>query len=308
MRALLNRLLGNAPPPPAHTGLQRRLEAGTQELSLRRLRSYGLQSVQVIDALALEQILREATDEALRRRGVVLDPGEREEVLDFGRSRLAQLERENSRLAGAQEELEARRGALERELTDLRLRLSELSAHLAGRNAAQPSAAPAAQSAPPPAAESAAQPSAVRARPAAPPPPDTRDRLRAHLRELLREGALGEAAGDPAQLEAALERAIAAALERAHEEAEGEARKEADQLARRLAKLGKALEEKERALRALAQAKQVDTGVASIYGSVQGLATNDPDRERKGALLADIFRQNVALQLNPQQKDEEVSR
>jgi hypothetical protein len=45
-------------------------------------------------------------------------------------------------------------------------------------------------------------------------------------------------------------------------------------------------------------AKTVDTGIASVYKTVQGLSSEEPGYERKKGLLHDIFLQNVDLQKN----------
>ena len=67
-------------------------------------------------------------------------------------------------------------------------------------------------------------------------------------------------------------------------------------LERRVAKLTKSLDTTEAELKRVAAMKNIDTGVASIYRTVQGLSGDDDDFEQKSAMLANIFEANLALQ------------
>ena len=71
--------------------LQRKLEDNAQTMSLRRLQKYGLQSVRVIDANSIRDIVNTAVDEALRHRGANLSLGEREAVHDHAKARIMEL-------------------------------------------------------------------------------------------------------------------------------------------------------------------------------------------------------------------------
>lgn len=73
-------------------------------------------------------------------------------------------------------------------------------------------------------------------------------------------------------------------------------RERIDQLERRLAKLCKAQAQMELAMAELARRAQLDGGLPSIYAEVQGLAADAVAREAKGAMLAQIFEQNLSLQ------------
>ncbi|RMG15030.1 MAG: hypothetical protein D6731_09210 [Planctomycetota bacterium] len=64
----------------------------------------------------------------------------------------------------------------------------------------------------------------------------------------------------------------------------------------RIGKLNAALEETEAALRALAQSKGFDDGIASIYDRVQGLSPEDSHYARKKDLLAIVFVENLRIQ------------
>ncbi len=77
-----------------------------------------------------------------------------------------------------------------------------------------------------------------------------------------------------------------------------EERERLEVLRRRLAKLQQALEEARRALGYVSRLETVDTGLASIYRTVQGLAAGDPLCERKQAALEQLFRANLDLQKN----------
>jgi GGDEF domain-containing protein len=66
-------------------------------------------------------------------------------------------------------------------------------------------------------------------------------------------------------------------------------------LERRLRKLTDTLGQTEAELKRVAALKEVDTGVASIYRTVQGLSGEDDNAEAKRAMLQDIFEANLAL-------------
>ncbi|MEQ8764508.1 MAG: hypothetical protein RL885_11310 [Planctomycetota bacterium] len=68
-----------------------------------------------------------------------------------------------------------------------------------------------------------------------------------------------------------------------------------EQLERRVTKLRKHLADTEQSLAAMAKAKGIDPGVASIYRSVQGLNLEDPTADKKKEFLKEIFDQNLAL-------------
>jgi hypothetical protein len=73
------------------------------------------------------------------------------------------------------------------------------------------------------------------------------------------------------------------------------AQEEVEILRRRVAKLKRALEARERTLAELTAMKGVVPGIASTYREVQGLSVADPDRERKETLLQRIFAANLEL-------------
>lgn len=70
---------------------------------------------------------------------------------------------------------------------------------------------------------------------------------------------------------------------------------EIERYERRILKLTQSLERTEAALHNLSNLKEGDAGIASIYRTVQGLAAEEDDRERKQEMLSQIFEANVAL-------------
>jgi len=70
---------------------------------------------------------------------------------------------------------------------------------------------------------------------------------------------------------------------------------EVERLERRISKLTGSMSQMEVALSKLSKMKDVDTGVASIYRTVQGLVNYDEMLDRKQEMLRDIFESNIAL-------------
>ena len=71
--------------------------------------------------------------------------------------------------------------------------------------------------------------------------------------------------------------------------------REIDRLQRRITKLNRALEANEDALRQLALAKNIDDGIASIYGDFQGLAADDAKYREKREMIHVVFVNNLKL-------------
>ncbi len=71
--------------------------------------------------------------------------------------------------------------------------------------------------------------------------------------------------------------------------------RQVEMLERRLTKVSSSLEETENALRRTVASGSVDTGVASIYRSVQGLADVEDDVELKKEMMSKIFEANLEL-------------
>ncbi len=75
-----------------------------------------------------------------------------------------------------------------------------------------------------------------------------------------------------------------------------EHKQQMDVLERRIAKLTGLLGVTEEELKRVLAMKSIDAGVASIYQTVQGLSSSDPQAQNKKALMAEIFQQNLAFQ------------
>lgn len=73
----------------------------------------------------------------------------------------------------------------------------------------------------------------------------------------------------------------------------------ADMLERRVRKLSELLEVTEKELKRVAAAKSIDTGISSIYRSVQGIADDEEQAELKKELMKSIFEANLALRKAP---------
>jgi hypothetical protein len=72
------------------------------------------------------------------------------------------------------------------------------------------------------------------------------------------------------------------------------------QLERRIAKLMKSLEQTEEVLSRVSAMKDLEIGIESIYRTVQGLGTDETDRERKLEMMKSIFEANLEIQHNGQ--------
>jgi hypothetical protein len=68
------------------------------------------------------------------------------------------------------------------------------------------------------------------------------------------------------------------------------------QLERRIAKLMKSLEETESVLNRVSAMKDLEIGIESMYRTVQGLGTEESDRERKLEMMKNIFEANLEMQ------------
>jgi hypothetical protein len=75
-----------------------------------------------------------------------------------------------------------------------------------------------------------------------------------------------------------------------------EAQGQIELLERRIEKLTEHLDKTEAELRRVAAMKAIDSGIASVYDTVQGLSSGDSEFERKNEMLKGIFEANFALQ------------
>ncbi|MAF64877.1 MAG: hypothetical protein CMJ84_04365 [Planctomycetes bacterium] len=91
---------------------------------------------------------------------------------------------------------------------------------------------------------------------------------------------------------------LALAVKKMEEEREtlvSQHREEMDALSRRMEKLAEGLEITEEELRNALTRQGFDAGVASLYRTVQGLGTEEADRELKRAMMAKVFEANLEL-------------
>jgi len=75
-----------------------------------------------------------------------------------------------------------------------------------------------------------------------------------------------------------------------------ESQEQIELLERRIEKLTEHLDKTEAELRRVAAMKAIDSGIASVYDTVQGLSSGDSEFERKNEMLKGIFEANFALQ------------
>jgi GGDEF domain-containing protein len=74
-----------------------------------------------------------------------------------------------------------------------------------------------------------------------------------------------------------------------------ESQKTIEQLERRVSKLTESLGLTEAELKRVAQMKNIDLGLASIYRTVQGLSADEGNAEQKREMLKNVFEANIAL-------------
>ena len=286
--------------------LQRRLSSNAQTLSLRRLKKVGLQSVRVLDANALQEVVNASVDEALRHRAADLSPREREEVQDFAAAQLKDLMQANEQLSAEKQEAELQRLQLTGEVDGLRQELARLTQTFEAVRQGGVPAAPVAAA--PEGTAELAWALGEGAREGADTPfaglfEGLDERVRSIVQRLARDQEL------LALVEAELARPGAWRQRTAWKPSAdgdepvarvgGAAAPDSEQLSnleRRIKKLQAALTEKEEALKRVIAMKAIDPGLASIYDDIQGLDLDDPLFQRKGALLEEVFKQNLELQ------------
>lgn len=226
---------------------------------VRRLRSVTTSEVSLLIERAVNRTLMERTIGAL-------DPVEMAKILHSAENQFTSQLREFEDLADSRQAVEAQRRESQAELARLRESLTERRRTETRSGTLS---------------ESEAQ---VRQHLVA--------EIRACLQPLLPKGSFGGADRRVVEeLRALTERHVAEALEKLRHGFQIDIENQE----RRVAKLVKSLEQTEKVLARVAAAKAIDPGVASIYGSVQGLSEVDGAAEKKKELLLHIFEANVAL-------------
>ncbi len=79
--------------------------------------------------------------------------------------------------------------------------------------------------------------------------------------------------------------------------------KEIEKLERRISKLVGSVESMEKALDQLARTKDLETGIASIYRTVQGLSSDEQGVDQKRLMMAAMFAANVELRDKLEQRE-----
>ena len=242
--------------------------------SVDQLKKRGLNQVNVVSLDRIVVLIEEAVHRSLRQH---LLGAERDRVVDATKEEFLRLMRSNEQLESEASELRRTQVRATEEIDQLRRDLSESSQQLDAK-LAQASFLSQAQVA------------------------GENEALAARFQELFAR--LSEAGNvDPAALR---DGALAILMQFADSErrealmAKEAARdRDVELLQRRIAKLSTTLEQSEQRMARLAALKNVDPGISSVFREVQGLDPAVELFEKKTALMADIFRANLALQKGP---------
>jgi hypothetical protein len=272
---------GPAPPPtiePAKAtssaddsaALRRALVEQTRKTTLKDLEKKGLKNVAVLDMKTIERIVSEAVEKAIDKRPFTAT--QKRALEQDAKREFLELLDEHKRAVAERSDEERRRLDLEKQVEKLRAELSRQEAVLSEQRASATVAISAASLA----------------------------ELEASCKALLREFMTAErraltAEANPKAEEglAALEKKLAEVFDRLVGRIKSDYE---DLLERRIDKLNNALAETENALRAMAQMKSIDPGIASIYSTVQGLSLDELNYGRKKELLAIVFLENLEIQ------------
>jgi hypothetical protein len=238
--------------------------------TLEELQSRGVRKVRSVELEAISLLIERAVNRTLMRR--TIGGIDEAEVHALAAETDAELARQLAAVARSADS----RGLIEAHRESVRAELAALRASIAERE----------RRAPPDSASSASEDAASAT--------ELRLKVQALLLPLLDAGS-GRRPGvrRTAERLAALfaeDKAAALALQRRALEAD------VDVLERRVAKLVESLEATERVLEEVARMKGIEHGIASIYRTVQGLAANALEREKKRAMRERIFLSNVELQ------------
>ncbi len=239
--------------------------------SLKATLSIGLASLRADKDIEFEDFLKDAEEAVLF-------------ALSSGGDRYARRESATDVIEDLREEIERESQALEEEqsrLAEEQSRLDEEKSRLAEEKA-QAARAPGGM----PAGGVLATPGPV---------PEILDLPEGAMSDRLRE-TFRRHRSDPDALEEEVLRLVAEGVQSVRAAAMTDHRRQVDQLERRLTKLKELLESTESELVRVATLKGEDTGIASIYRTVQGLEENDQRREQKREMLSLIFQANLDLQ------------
>ena len=255
--------------------LRETLKQLSRTTSVDQLKKSGVKQVQVVGLDRIASLIEEAVHRSLRSR---LLGAERSRVADQTAEEFMRLLRNRDDLARLRDEAVAQKGRAEEEVDDLRRVLAEHRRELRER-LAEGEAALRGQH-------------------------EGEDAMIAQrVQEVFQELGERQGAGLPDLRDRVLELVMdLVGQQRASTIAALQAARdgEVDRLQRRIAKLSTSLAETEGRLAHVAQLKNVDPGISSVYREVQGLDFADHWHARKRELMAEIFRANLALQKGDQ--------
>ncbi len=250
--------------------LKRALIEKTRTTTLKDLERKGMKQVQVINMAIVEQIVGEAVTRVVEKRH--LGAREKKAIEQDAKREFLELMDEHKRALAAKSDEERKRADLERQVDKLRLELLRQEEALSEQRESARIAI---------SAESLRDLETSCKKVLGEFMNDERRTLVADKNPKAEEG-LGE-----------LEKKLGEVFDRLVGRLKSDYE---DLLERRIEKLNKALSETENALRHMAQMKSIDPGIASIYRTVQGLALDEDNYERKKELLAIVFLENLQLQ------------
>jgi len=249
--------------PVLNTALAEAVREFASPTTPQQLEKRGVQRVRYVSIDRISEMIEKAVNRTILERTIGSTPGELGEFVDHAQAGLLGL------LKGVQE-VEASRGALLRSRTELMGELEEMRRDRGDAGA----------------------PHAIdRDDP-------TVQKMVAAIRESF--GKLGARSPHSMKVEDELTEQALVLLEEGRRRAVAAQIRESDghidRLERRVTKLVESLEATEANLRHVAAMKNVDLGIASLYKVVQGLGTDEPNRELKQQLMEMIFKANVELQ------------
>lgn len=270
-----------------------RLARGGQTVSLRQLRSYGLNAVRVLDAPTIHQVVREAVNEVLELRPPTaprLTGEERAKVEEATKQHVLRLMQQNEALSldrnqavAAREQAEAARTQVEARRAELERQIQALREELAGRQSElQEERARTVRTIVVVDDESFVE---------------MERRIQALFERMARTGELEGPDGkiDLGGVQRELRELLGHVIADVKAKHVGADEARVEELELRIEKLSQALANREDAIRRLAEAKGFDPGLASIYDDIQGLDPAAADYQRKAELLKEVFVQNLEL-------------
>lgn len=270
-----------APGPKSGTDdLVNMVQENSKAITLRQLSKQGRKNVRMMEMKDIKGLVTLAIDKVLERRGEQVSESERARLESEAKKEFDALLKEHNKVKAEKSEVDRLNETLKAELEASMAKLQEENERHAKAGQAEFSMT-------------------------------SFDQMETHIRDIFKrlvneETRSALALHGPQALPGleALDKAISEMLsdliERERDKAineEQEAHKRrVEILEARIRKLNTALTDTEGALKKVAAMKQIDLGVASIYGDFQGLNMDDANFEKKSELLKTIFLENMELQ------------